>query len=315
MKKWIVVFCILTMALGNISLASTNQVIEYNGKPTPNSIVEIYAHRGGRGLAPENTMPAYQSALRQGVDYIDMDVGVTKDGVVVVTHDLTLNPDITRDKNGNYIKKAIPIHGVTYKELETYDVGKLKPGTQYASFFPMQHAMNKVKIPTLKEVIEYTKKIAGDQVGFQIEIKTDPKNPQLTPSLKEFAKAVYQILDNENVINCTEVQAFDFRCLIELQKLDKNIKTAYLTANNDNESKENGTLWTAGYNIKDYDNSMLKMIKSLGGAAWEPYEMDLTRAQLEQAHQLGLKVVVWGWPEQEGTEFNYQRIVELINWY
>lgn len=65
----------------------TNTVVQYNGKPVDNSTVQIIAHRGGRGLAPENTLLAYQSALRQGVDYIDMDIVITKDNVLVVSHD------------------------------------------------------------------------------------------------------------------------------------------------------------------------------------------------------------------------------------
>ncbi|MCF6808457.1 glycerophosphodiester phosphodiesterase [Thiotrichales bacterium 19S9-12] len=293
---------------------SDSEVVQYNGKPTPSNVVEIYAHRGGRGLYPENTLQAYNSVLNVGIDYVDMDVGMTKDGVVVVTHDLGLDPDITK-KNGQHIKKAIPIYELTYQDLQAYDVGQIKPDSEYATYFPDQISAVNTKIPTLKEVITYVKSIAGERVGFQIEIKTDPKKPNETASPQEFVAGVYQVLKETGVINRTEVQAFDFRCLIALQKLDSNIKTAYLTDYDTNPtSGPNKTLWTAGYDVSDYDGSFPKMIKALGGSIWGPYEMDLTKEQLDQAHKLGVKVVVWGWPEDEGTEFNLKKIKEIINW-
>jgi len=72
------------------------------------------------------------------------------------------------------------------------------------------------------------KKIAGDKVGFQLEIKNDPTQAELTPSPKEFAQALYQLITEEDIGDRTEIQAFDWRCLIELNKLAKNIRTAYL---------------------------------------------------------------------------------------
>ena len=76
---------------------------------------------------------------------------------------------------------------------------------------------------------------------------------------------------------------------------------------------EKGT-WTAGLLPKDYGYSLPKMVKHLGGHCWEPFAMDLTKSDLDEAHRLGLKVVVWGWPEQEGTEFNYAQIEKLIDY-
>lgn len=158
------------------------------------------------------------------------------------------------------------------------------------------------------------KEIAGDNVGFQIEIKTDPTQPELTASPKEFARALYQLMREQDIGNRTEVQAFDWRCLVELNKLSKNIKTAYLSDHTTEvmDDTETGT-WTAGLLPKDYGYSLPTMVKHLGGYCWEPYEMDLTKNDLDEAHRLGLKVVAWGWPEQEGMEFNYERIEKLID--
>ena len=309
------VFCLLCLVFLMIPRldAQANDVVRYNGIPGSGK-VQIYAHRGARGLMPEQTLPAYVAALRLGVDYVDMDIGMTKDGVLVITHDLTLNPDLTRDENGQWITDRIPIRSLTLRELQKYDVGRLKPGTQYASYFPHQRPVDHTPIPTLREIVRFVKKIAGDKVGFQIEIKTDPTQPELTATPKEFAQALYQLMREEDIGNRTEVQAFDWRCLIELNKLSKNIKTAYLSDHTTEvmDDTEKGT-WTAGLLPKDYGYSLPTMVKHLGGYCWEPFAMDLTKSDLDEAHRLGLKVVAWGWPEQEGTEFNYEQIEKLID--
>lgn len=274
------------------------RVADYNGKPTPLTTVEIYAHRGGRGLVPENTLYAYESALRLGVDYLDFDIAMTKDGILVVTHDFTLNPDITCDAEGHFITRSIAIQDLTYDELVVYNVGQVKPKSEYSLYFPMQVQVPQVKIPTLKEAVEHVQSIDKGGVGFQIEIKIDPS---LSASPEMFAESLYQILQETDIIERTEVQSFDFSCLSALQHLDSRIKTAYLTLSTDSTQQQ------------DRD-SFPKMVKELGGSCWEPFEMEVTRAQIDEAHNLGLKVVVWGYPKMEGTEFNYSRIVELIAW-
>ena len=314
MKKICFILLVLFFQGGLVLPVQANEVVKYNGLPG-NSRIQIYAHRAGRGLMPEQTMPAYVGALRLGVDYVDMDVGMTRDGVLVITHDLTLNSDLTRDQNGKWIKERVPIKKLTLQELQKYDVGRLKPDTKYASYFPCQMPIDYTPIPTLKEIVRFVKKIAGDKVGFQIEIKNDPTQPELTASPKKFAAALYKLMKEEKIINRTEIQAFDWCCLIELNKLDKNVKTAYLSDNTTVvlDDTEKGT-WTAGFLPKDYGYSLPKMVKHLGGYCWEPFEMGLTKIALDEAHKLGLKVVVWGWPEQEGTEFNYKQVEKLIDW-
>jgi len=81
-------------------------------------VIDIYAHRGQRALSPENTLPSYTQSMRVGVDVIDMDINMTKDKVLVVTHDLTLNPDLTKDSNGKWITKKTPIKDLTLAELQ-----------------------------------------------------------------------------------------------------------------------------------------------------------------------------------------------------
>ncbi len=317
MKYYLFMVAIMGCLLGCLEGASaqetnTASVVAYNGKPCPKGMTQVYAHRAGRGLLPEQTKPAYVMALRLGVDYVDMDVNLSKDGVLMITHDLTLNPNLTRRPDGQWIVDPKPIYEMNAADIETYDVGRLKPGTDYAAFFPDQLAVDGTHIPTLKEIVEYVKAVAGDKVGFQIEIKNDPTNPELSATPKEYARALYKLLQEEKIINRTEVQAFDWSCLLELKNLNSEIKCAFLSDHATD--KQDRGLWTAGLKPKDYGGSFPKMVKKLGGDCWEPFEGDLTQAELEEAHKLGIKVVVWGWPEVEGKEFDLKTVTKLIGW-
>lgn len=286
--------------------------------------IQVYGHRGMRSFAPESTLLGYQSALRVGVDWLDMDIVLTKEGEVLVSHDLTLNSNIVRDPKGNYVPAGkYVVKDMALAELEKFDVGRLNPHSPYAKFFPDQMAVDGLRMPTFLEVVRYVKKTTNNQVGFQIEMKTDPTRPEQNPDIAAFAAAVYKILKDENIIDNTEVQAFDFRCLYELQKLDSRIKTAYLTSRDNkkggiedflsNDPKIAG-LWTGGKLLKNYDNSIPKMIKALGGHVWGPEDFQLTKEALDEAHRLGLKVVVWSWPEKLGTAFDPKLVAKMIDW-
>ena len=104
---------------------------------------ELHGHRGARGLMPENTLAAFATALSLGVTTLELDLAVTKDGVLVVSHDSYLNPDYTRGPNGEFLKGRGPaIRSLTVAELKRYDVGRLKPGTSYAAAFAQQRPVD-----------------------------------------------------------------------------------------------------------------------------------------------------------------------------
>ena len=102
----------------------------------PVHALDLQGHRGARGLLPENTLPSFQRALELGVTTLELDIAITKDGVLVIHHDPTLNPDITRDASGRFLEQRGPaINSLTWAQLQTYDVGRIKPGTDYARQF------------------------------------------------------------------------------------------------------------------------------------------------------------------------------------
>ena len=126
-------------------------------------------------------------------------------------------------------------------------------------------------------------------------------------------------MKKNNLINRAEIQAFDWNILYELQKLDKNIKTAYLIGydelnyNKLADFKYSGK-WSGGEMLSNYNNSLPQMIKALGGSCYEPEDVILTKKDLDEAHKLGLKVVVWTLPEHSGTVFDAKLIDKLISW-
>jgi glycerophosphoryl diester phosphodiesterase len=259
--------------------------------------------------------------MRVGVDVVDMDINMTKDKVLVVTHNLTLNPDLTKDKNGNWIKKEIPIKDLTLAQLKQYTVGYIKPNSPTAKMYPNHVAMSGVHIPTLQQVINYVKSNVGSRVRLQIEIKTNPNQPDQSWKPQEMAVALNKILVKNHISSSVEVQAFEWQALIDLQKLNPKVQTAYLTdsysdpMNSEAVKKMAGRKkLTAPLDPKDYNYDYPMMVKKLGGTFWEPYEKDLTKKDLDEAHKLGLKVVTWGWTEEEGTDFDYNVASKLIDW-
>src|SRR5262252_154890 len=110
--------------------------------------IELHGHRGARGLFPENTMAGFAGALRIGVDALELDVCVTADDVVVVTHDPRLNADITRDRNGAFLSGSTrAIRSLLAAELSVYDVGRIRPGSAYAAEYPDQVPHDGAGIP------------------------------------------------------------------------------------------------------------------------------------------------------------------------
>ena len=318
---WIILM--LMVSLSSDMQARGKKSSNNPGPPETRKKFEVYAHRGARSYAPENSIPGYTTGLAIGTDWVDMDVVMSKEGEVIVSHDIRLNPDITRGQDGKFITERKLAKTLTVDELKKYDVGRMNLTSSYSKFFPAQLGMDGVTMPTLREAIRFVNGKTGKRVGFQIEFKTDPEHNDWTYTPAEFAAALYKIMKEEDIVTMCEIQSFDWRCLYEIQKLDARIKTAYLTEWDNypgtpysfwDPNPAKAGLWTGGVLVKDHKNSIPQMIKDMGGACWEPEDVELTRETLAEAHKLGLKVVVWTWPEHSGTTFDVNLVSKLIDW-
>jgi glycerophosphoryl diester phosphodiesterase len=270
---------------------------------------DLQGHRGARGLAPENTLPAFAKALEVGVATLELDTGVTRDGVVVVAHDSVLNPDIARGPDGQWIAKKGPaIRDETYEALARYDMGRLKPESDYAKRYPMQVAVDGARIPRLAEVFALAEKAGNRDVRFNIETKLTPTAPEETWAPEPFARAVIAEIRKARMAPRSTIQSFDWRTLQVVQKEARDIPTVYLTVQQrfmDNvctgPAAGNSMIaapdcqpsaWTAGFQLRDH-GSVPKMVKAAGGKVWSPYFNDVDAEKVKEAHDLGLKVVVW----------------------
>lgn len=264
----------------------------------PALALDLQGHRGARGLVPENTLPAFATALSLGVTTLELDTGITKDGVVVISHNPTLNPEITRDSDGKWLEGPGPaIHTLTFAELQPYDVGRIKPGTRYAKQFPEQKAVDGTRIPRLADLFALVKRSGNEQVRFNIETKISPLEPGLTPDPETFAKTLVDLILREGMAPRVTIQSFDWRTLQAVQRIAPQVPTVYLSAqqrflDNIAADKVLSSPWTAGFQHKDY-GSVPKMVKAAGGAIWSPFFGDLTELNVNEAHAIGVRVVVW----------------------
>lgn len=260
--------------------------------------LDLQGHRGARGLLPENTLPAFAQALAIGVTTLELDTAISKDGVVVVGHDTTLNPDITRGPDGQWLTRSdIAIHSLTYEQLRQYDVGRIRPRTTYSLRFPTQQPVDGTRMPRLADVFALARRAGNHAVRFNIETKISPEQPQQTLPPAEFARALIALVRAEKLESRVTIQSFDWRTLQVVQQEAPRIATVYLTAQQswmDNiRAGDTASPWTAGFHVSRYAASVPRMIKAAGGAVWSPYFGDVTRETVREAQQLGLKVVVW----------------------
>jgi glycerophosphoryl diester phosphodiesterase len=260
----------------------------------------MVGHRGARGLYPENTLAGFAAALALGVDAVELDVALTADGVVVVSHDPGLNPDITRDAAGAWLSEPGPlIRSMNAAELAAYDVGRLRPGTGYAELFPEQSPRDGERIPCLAEVLRI-----GNDTAFIVELKTFPGDPGRGASGQELAEAVVGVADAACVASRITVEGFDWRGPRHLRRVRPDIGLAWLTRA---ETVRDAALWWDGPHPADFGGSVPRVVAAEGGPIWVPDHSDLTRDQVDEAHALGLAVIPW-------TVNDQADMARLIGW-
>lgn len=255
--------------------------------------VELHGHRGARGLWPENTLEGFRRTIALGVDAIEMDVALTADGVVVVTHDPALNSDLTRGPDGAWLKTTGKlIRELRAAELAGYEVGRLKPGTAYAARYSDQSPCDGARIPTLAEVFALDARVI-----FNIEIKTHPEHPGWTADGPTLAGAVLAAADAAGVAGRVLAQSFDWRAVRAIRARRPEIACSFLTRAGTVAAPE---VWWDVPGIAAHDgvlssgpSAVPAAVAAAGGESWGPEYCDLTEALVAEAHALGLKVRTW----------------------
>ena len=259
---------------------------------------DLEGHRGARGLAPENTLAAFRRALALGVTTLETDLAVTRDGVLVISHDPLLNPDIVRDAQGRWLtEKGPPIQTLSLEELKRYDIGRVDPASRYAAQLPGQQAVDGERIPTLAEVFALVR-ASAKPVRLNLETKIDPTRPGDTVDAPTFARLVVDAVRDARLANRVTLQSFDWRTLVAAKKLAPDLPTACLTietANNDNvkPAGDKPSPWTAGLELRNYGESVPRLVQAAGCSTWSPFWRNATPERIAEAHALGLAVLPW----------------------
>ncbi len=228
---------------------------------TPARKILVHGHRGARAMRPENTIPAFEYAIAQGVDALELDMAVTKDNVLVVSHDPLLHPPVCSGP-----KPEAVIHELTLAQVREWDCGAVQnPG------FPKQQTIPGTRMPTLDEVFNLAPK---GKFLFNIETKSFPDHPELTPSPADFVKLVLTQVRKHHLEPRVILQSFDFRTLIEMKKIAPGIMLSALYE---------GT-------PKDF----VTISKEAAGAKIVSPQFKLVTPDLvRKAHEAGLQVAPW----------------------
>ncbi len=238
---------------------------------------DVQGHRGARGLMPENTIPAFLLALDSGVTTLEMDLAITADRQIVVSHEPWMSASICLDSAGNEIRekdeKRFNIFKMTYAEVQQFDCG-----SKAHERFPEQQKMVVAK-PLLLDVIltteRYIKNKTLYEVDYNIEIKSEPSGDnKFHPAPAEFSDLVYQLIDQYLPWERIVIQSFDFRVLKYWHQKYPHVRLAALVENN-------GSI--------DHNIEKLGFKPSI----YSPYYKLLSKADVKYAHDLKMRVIPW----------------------
>jgi glycerophosphoryl diester phosphodiesterase len=236
-------------------------------------------HRGCRGLLPENTVAAMKRALGLGVTTLEMDVVITKDKKVVLSHDPYFNADITTLPDGNFISKKdeqrYAIYQMDYAQVKTFDVG-MKPNPR----FPKQEKIKAYK-PLLADLLDSVKQYMMTSRRpfpyFNIETKLTPAGDKtLHPEPAEFVELLMAVIKEKGIEDHVIIQSFDFRTLRYLHQKYPEIKTAMLIEEDD---------------IRNWQQQLNAM--GFTPTIYSPAYQLVNEELIRKCHEAGMKIIPW----------------------
>ena len=266
--------------------------------PVTVAAFDLQGHRGARGHLPENTLAGFGKALEIGVTTLETDLAITKDGVVVISHDPDLNPALVRGPSGFWLTARGPaIRTLTLADLKTYDVGRVNPSTSYGKQWPLQLARDGERIPTLAELLAFAK-ARDPKVRFNLETKITPTSGDSVVDPETFVKLAVAEIRAAGVVERTTLQSFDWRTLVISKRVAPELETACLTAQFPNfdtvkPDASGRSPWHAGLVPAEHGDSLPRLVKAAGCAIWSANMASLTADLVREARALGIKVLAW----------------------
>jgi glycerophosphoryl diester phosphodiesterase len=239
--------------------------------------LDLQAHRGGRGLMPENTIAAMRTDIDLGVTTLEMDAVISKDNKVVVSHDHYFNDLITTTPAGGFLTKqtapAYLLYTMPYDSIRKFDVG-MKPHPD----FPRQQKVKAAK-PLLSELIDSVEvhaKSLGREIKYNIEVKSKQSSDRVAhPEPAEFSELLIAVLKDKKILQRTSIQSFDVRPLQYIHAKYPSVALSYLVENT-----------KAG---------VQEQLDKLGFVPniYSPQYLGVTKEVVQKAHEKGMKVVPW----------------------
>lgn len=238
---------------------------------------DVQGHRGARGLKPENTIPAFITALNYGVTTVELDLAVTKDNQLVVSHEPWMSAAICRTPSGDEIdkknEKKYNLYRMTYAEVAGFDCG-----SKGNAGFPQQEPVPAAK-PLLRDVIvaveDHIRSFTQYEVDYNIEIKCGPEGDgKFHPGPEEFSDLVYNLLDQYLPMRRVVIQSFDFRVLKYWHKTYPQVRLAALV---ENTKSTRANLATLGFNP----------------AVYSPYYKLVSKPMVTYLHARKIRVIPW----------------------
>ena len=238
---------------------------------------EINGHRGCRGLMPENTIPAFLKAVDVGATYLELDVVISQDNQVVISHEPYMNYVTCLDSHGNPIPKEqqtqYNIYRMTIDQIRMFDCGSL-PNPN----FPEQEKM-KVTKPLFSEMIDavesHVKQQGLEPVSYNIEIKCSPEGDHVFhPEPARIIDLVLTVVKDKGIEDRCLIQSFDVRPLQYLHSIQPDMRTGLLIQN---------------------ARTMKQNLKKLGYTPthYNPYHLLVTRKLLKKLHKRGIQLYAW----------------------
>jgi glycerophosphoryl diester phosphodiesterase len=192
--------------------------------------LDVEGHRGARAMRPENTLPAFQYALEVGVTTIELDLAVTSDNVLVISHDPFINPEHCQGPHGEVVPESLMIHSLTAAKVQEFDCGSKKN-----PHFPNQQPVPQTPIARFNDLLRMladSKLANAKTIHLNVETKIYPSAPELTPTPKQFVELIVKLLRQYKIVNRTTLESFDDRTLLAAKKLEPKLQTVLLTSDN-----------------------------------------------------------------------------------
>jgi len=249
--------------------------MQLNGQYIPK--FDVQGHRGARGLMPENSIPGFITALDSGVMTLEMDVVITKDKKVILSHEPWISAGICLNREGKEFSKEIEkkfnIYQMTYEETQLFDCG-----SKYNETYPQQKKMvvhKPLLSDVIKEVEHHIKAVSQYEVDYNIEIKSEKEGDGVYhPNVEEFSDLVYQVVNEYLPLERVVIQSFDLRVLRYWHKKYPEVRLALLIEN-----------------VKSIEANLDEL--GFNPSIYSPYYKLINKEKVDYLHKKKIRVIPW----------------------